>query len=151
MKLWSPSFEDGHPIPIQYTCDASEFSPALEWAEPPQGSKSYAVICEAPDAPEGPAVHWLIYGIPDPAFMLAPKMPTTAEHPSGLKQGVNSFGKIGFTGPCPPEGSELTYVFTVYALDVVPEVSPEATRDELLAAMDGHVLATAATTCTYKR
>jgi len=150
MKLFSPAFDEGGPIPIQYTCDASDFSPALEWADAPEAAKTFALICDDPDAPAGTWVHWLIYGIPAPAFRLAAKMPAQAEHPSGLRQGLNSWGRIGYGGPCPPSGTHR-YFFTLYALDCVLDLAPEADRQALEAAMEGHILATAQTMGTYKR
>ncbi|NJB68590.1 hypothetical protein GGQ74_002263 [Desulfobaculum xiamenense] len=152
MKLTSSSFQEGTRIPIQFTCDASDFSPSLDWEDAPEGTESFAVICDDHDAPAGTWTHWVIYGIPGVAFRLAAKIPRTAEHPSGMRQGVNSFGNIGYNGPCPPEGhGKHDYVFTIYALDTTPDLAPEATRDELLAAMDGHTLATAQLTGHYSR
>lgn len=150
MKLYSSSFDEGRPIPIQYTCDASDFSPALGWEGAPEGTRSFALICDDPDAPGGLWTHWLVYGIPDVAFQLAAKMPRMGEHPSGLKQGLNSWGRLGYNGPCPPSGTHR-YVFTLYALDTDLDLAPEAERKELEAAMQGHVLAVAATMGTYTR
>lgn len=150
MKLWSTSFDEGAAIPIQYTCDASDFSPALEWADAPEGTKGYALVCDDPDAPAGTWTHWVVYGIPGVAFMLAAKMPRMAEHPSGLKQGLNSWGRLGYNGPCPPGGTHR-YIFTLYALDTDLDLAPEAEREELERAIEGHVLATAQTMGTYTR
>ncbi|MBU1003547.1 MAG: YbhB/YbcL family Raf kinase inhibitor-like protein [Proteobacteria bacterium] len=150
MKLISPSFDEGAAIPIQYTGDASDFSPAMEWDEAPEGTESFALICEDPDAPAGTWTHWLIYGIPGAAFRLSPKMPVMGEHPSGLRQGLNSWGRIGYGGPCPPSGTHR-YFFTLYALDSMPDLPPEASRAQLEQAMEGHVLATAQTMGTYTR
>lgn len=152
MKFFSSSFKEGTRIPIQFTGDASDFSPALDWEDAPENAKSFAIICDDHDAPAGTWTHWVIYGIPGVAFRLASKIPRTAEHPSGMKQGVNSWGNIGYNGPLPPEGhGKHTYVFTLYALDNVPELEPEATKEALLAAMEGHILATAETTGIYSR
>lgn len=150
MKLSSPAFDEGAPIPVIYTCDASDFSPALEWEDAPEGTQSFALICDDPDAPAGTWTHWLIYGIPGPAFRLAAKIPAQADHPSGLRQGLNSWGRIGYGGPCPPSGTHR-YFFTLYALDCKLDLEPEASREALEAAMEGHVLTTAQTMGTYKR
>ncbi|BBD08876.1 YbhB/YbcL family Raf kinase inhibitor-like protein [Desulfovibrio ferrophilus] len=150
MKLFSTSFDEGAAIPIQYTCDASDFSPALEWEDAPEGTKTYALICDDPDAPAGTWTHWLIYGIPGIAFRLAAKIPAQAEHPSGLRQGLNSWNRIGYGGPCPPSGTHR-YFFTLYALDCDLDLAPEARREELEQAMEGHVLASAQTMGTYTR
>ena len=150
MQLLSTSFDEGQPIPIQYTGDSSDFSPALEWSGAPEGTKSFALICDDPDAPAGTWTHWVIYGIPEVAFMLVAKMPRMAEHPSGLKQGLNSWGSIGYNGPKPPSGTHR-YFFTLYALDTDLGLAPEATREQLEQAMQGHVLATAQTMGTYAK
>ncbi|WP_461209723.1 YbhB/YbcL family Raf kinase inhibitor-like protein [Desulfocurvus sp. DL9XJH121] len=151
MKLMSSSFDEGQHIPLQYTCDASDFSPALEWDDAPENTRSFALICDDPDAPGGTWTHWVIYGIPGVVFQLAAKMPRMDAHPSGLKQGLNSWGRLGYNGPCPPPGAPHRYFFTLYALDADPGLKPEASREELEAAMQGHVLATAQTMGTYKR
>jgi len=148
MKIKSKNFDEGAPIPIQYTCDSSDFSPALEWDEAPDGTASFAIICEDPDAKDENHIHWLVYNIPGPAFMLAAKLPRMAEHPSGLRQGQNSWNRLGYTGPCSPGGTHR-YVFTIYALDAVLKLAPEANHEQLSAAMDGHILDTARTTGIY--
>lgn len=150
MKLRSPNFDEGAPIPIQYTSDASDFAPAMQWDDAPEGTQGFALICDDPDAPNGSWTHWVVYGIPGAAFMLAAKLPRMAEHPSGLKQGLNSWERLGWNGPCQPSGTHR-YIFTLYALDAVLELAPEATREALEAAMDGHILATASTMGTYSR
>lgn len=150
MQLMSSSFEEGQPIPIQYTGDSSDFSPALEWKDVPEGVQSFALICDDPDAPAGTWTHWVVYGIPKPVFMLAAKMPRMADHPSGLRQGLNSWGSLGYNGPKPPSGTHR-YFFTLYALDVDLDLKPEATREELENAMEGHILATAQTMGTYAK
>jgi hypothetical protein len=153
MKLYSSSFQEGTRIPLQFTCDASDFSPALDWDNAPEGTQSFALLCEDPDAPGGTWTHWVVYGIPGVAFRLAAKIPRTEEHPSGMKQGLNSWGNLGYNGPCPPEGhGKHRYIFTVYALDCELDLDPQkATRDALLAAMDGHILDSAQTMGTYSR
>lgn len=150
MKLISPSFDKGAAIPIQYTGDASDFSPALEWEDAPEGTMSFALICDDPDAPAGTWTHWVIYGIPGAAFRLSTKIPAMADHPSGLRQGLNSWGRIGYGGPKPPSGTHR-YFFTLYALDCSLDLAPEASREQLEQAMAGHVLGTAQTMGTYSR
>ncbi|SKA64527.1 YbhB/YbcL family Raf kinase inhibitor-like protein [Desulfobaculum bizertense] len=153
MKLTSSSFPENGRIPIQFTCDASDFSPSLDWEDAPENAEGFALICEDPDAPgESPWVHWVLYGIPSVAFRLAAKIPRTAEHPSGLRQGLNSWGRIGYNGPCPPENDDKhRYIFTLYALDNDISLAPEASKEQLLEAMEGHILDTAQVMCTYSR
>lgn len=150
MNVTSPNFAEGAAIPIQYTCDSSDFSPALEWTGAPENTTSFAVTCEDPDAPAGTWIHWVVYNIPGPAFMLAAKLPRMAEHPSGLRQGLNSWGRLGYNGPCPPSGTHR-YIFTVHALDAELDLAPEATFDQLQAAMRGHILDSGRTTGIYSR
>jgi Raf kinase inhibitor-like YbhB/YbcL family protein len=150
MKLTSTTFTPGGPIPLPYTCDGSDFSPDLEWDGAPQDTLSFALVVDDPDAPRGTWVHWLAYNIPAPAFRLAAKLPREAEHPSGLKQGTNSWGRIGYGGPCPPSGTHR-YFFRLFALDVVLDLPGGATREELEAAMAGHVLDRAELMGTYSR
>ena len=148
MQLFSSSFDDGRPIPIQYTGDTSDFSPALAWEDPPENVKTFALICEGIDEPDGSRVHWLIYGIPGVVYQLSPKIPHMAKHASGLKQGLNAWGNPGYNGPRESEDVRR-YVFTLYALDKNPKVDPEASREELEQGMKGHILATAQITGTY--
>ena len=150
MKLSTTTFAPGGRIPLPCTCDGSDFSPDLEWEGAPAGTLSFALVVDDPDAPGGTWVHWLAYNIPAPAFRLAAKLPREAEHPSGLKQGTNSWGRIGYSGPCPPAG-EHRYVFRLHALDAVLDLPGGADRNELEAAMAGHVLDSAELVGTYSR
>jgi len=150
MKLSTTAFTPGGLIPLPYTCDGSDFSPDLEWEDAPAGTRSFALIMDDPDAPRGTWVHWLIYNIPAPAFRLAAKLPREAEHPSGLKQGANSWGRIGYNGPCPPSGTHR-YFFRLHALDAELDLPGGADRAALEAAMAGHVLDRAELMGTYSR
>jgi Raf kinase inhibitor-like YbhB/YbcL family protein len=150
MDLKSTAFDNGKPIPLQYTCDGSDFSPPLEWSDAPETTESFALIVDDPDAPSGLFTHWLAWNIPGQAFRLASKIPPMAEHGSGLRQGENSFGKLGYGGPCPPKGTHR-YFFRLYALDRVLDLAAEAKRADLEQAMAGHVLAEASWMGTYSR
>ena len=112
LSLTSDAFRDGAPLPTQYTCDGANQSPALAWGEPPQGTKSFALVIDDPDAPSGTFRHWGVYDIPASARSIA----------AGQRIGTevtNDFGKPGYGGPCPPPGGKPhRYVFTVYALKV---------------------------------
>ncbi len=151
MQLFSKNFKDQEEIPIQYTCDTSDFAPGLEWEDAPPETKSFAIICRchtSPNGSSGPWIHWLVYGIPAPAFQLREKLPPFGEHESGLKQGINSFGKLGYSGPCPETGTH-TYQFTLYALDKDLNLPPEIPHQALVSAMENHILATAQLTGKY--
>src|SRR4051794_15669929 len=112
LTLTSDAFADGQAIPAQYTCDGANQSPALQWSDPPQGTRSLALIVDDPDAPSGTYRHWGAYDIPASARSVAAGQHIGAE-------AVNSFGEPGYGGPCPPKGhGPHHYRFKLYALDV---------------------------------
>jgi Raf kinase inhibitor-like YbhB/YbcL family protein len=111
----------------------------LEWGELPTGTQSIALISDDPDAPAGTWVHWLIWNIPAKRTELQENIPKIKELPDGVMQGVNSNGKIGYTGPCPPSGTHR-YYFKLYALDSMLQLPGSVSKDMLLDAMNGHVL-----------
>lgn len=148
--LNSGSFHNGDVIPRDLTCDGSDASPALSWAGAPAGTKSFAMIVDDPDAPGGIFTHWVIYDIPGDAAKLPQGMAKTDEA-SGARQGRNSFGKIGYGGPCPPPGKPHRYIFKLYALRKPLNLKPGASKQELEHAMSGDVLGTAELMGTYGR
>ena len=157
MKLTSPAFENGASIPRHYSGISDELSPPLTWNDVPEGTQSFALICDDPDAPshvhprpEGPWVHWVIYNIPGSERQLPEALQPVArlDKPDGASQGQNDFGHpgdIGYRGPMPPLGSgPHRYFFKIYALNRLLDLPPEnATKNSLLSAMQGHVLAEA--------
>lgn len=144
-KLTSPAFSQGSQIPSRYTCDGDNINPFLAVHGVPAAAKSLALIVDDPDAPNGTWTHWLLWNIP-------PETREIKEHsaPWGCEQGYNSRNKIGYDGPCPPSGMHR-YFFRLYALDLKLKIDPEATREELEAAMAQHVIATAELMGTYAR
>ena len=139
MRLESPVFENGGMIPSKYTCDGADISVPLRFSNVPAEAKSLALIVDDPDAPMGIFVHWVIYDIPASLEGLPEGVPPAPLLEGGIKQGVNSFGKIGYGGPCPPNGTHR-YYFKLYALDTVLNLEPGHGKHELLAAMRGHVV-----------
>ena len=139
MKIFSQSFKEGEMIPGKYTCDGVNISPQLAWSSAPEGTKSFAVICDDPDAPAGTWVHWVMFNIPANVNQLSETIPPSDTLPDGSKQGKNDFGKIGYGGPCPPGGIHR-YYFKIYALDVMLVLNPGIRKPELLKAMEGHIL-----------
>lgn len=143
----SSSFENNHPIPLDYTRDGEDFSPRLSWANVPPLTRSLAVLCEDPDASkEEPFVHWLIYNIPRVSFGVPlyelPKGVSRVREPQevpGAVQGRNDFGEVGYGGPEMPKGPAHHYRFKVYALDAPLDLREKAGRDDFLAAIQGHV------------
>jgi Raf kinase inhibitor-like YbhB/YbcL family protein len=140
LDLHSPAFSDGFPIPTDYTADGRNFSPPLRWHDPPEGTKSFALLCEDPDAPRGTFTHWVLFNLPAEARELAPNVPPTPDLDGGIRQGKNDFGRTGYGGPAPPPGAPHRYVFKLYALDTRLGLSAGATRAQLLEAMRGHQL-----------
>ncbi len=100
MKLVSSAFADGAQIPRRFTCDGEDLSPPLKWSDAPDGTKSFVLLCDDPDAPAGTWHHWAAYNIPPVLTELA----EDAARNKNLKQAVNDFRKVGYGGPCPPPG-----------------------------------------------
>jgi len=140
IKLTSPAFEEGGMIPEKHTCDGMDISPALAWTSGPEGTKTFALICDDPDAPMGTWVHWVLFNLPANVNELPEVIPPERELESGAKQGMSDFHKIGYGGPCPPGGTHR-YFFKIYALDTEVDLEAGATKPDLLEAMEGHILA----------
>jgi Raf kinase inhibitor-like YbhB/YbcL family protein len=154
MKLTSTVFAHDAAIPSRYTCDGPNVSPQLAWSGAPAATKSFALVVTDPDAPDPKApkmtwVHWVIYDLPAEATGLREAVPPKGL-PPGTQEGANDWGRTGYGGPCPPIGRHR-YVHTLYALDTVLSDLDKPTRAKLLAAMQGHVLATAELIGTYQR
>jgi len=141
IQLQSPAFQEGETIPKQYTGDGKDTSPPLRWADPPDRTKSFALICDDPDAPKGTWTHWLLFNLPADQRELTEGVPTSETLTGGGKQGKNDFGNIGYGGPAPPRGKPHRYYFRLYALDTELDLPAGVGRDQLVAAMKGHVLA----------
>jgi len=139
IKLTSPAFEDGVMIPGKYTCDGDDVSPQLNWEDIPDGTQSIAIIMDDPDAPRGTWVHWVIYNIEPDTNELHENIDTDEVVNSGALQGKNSWGNIGYGGPCPPGGVHR-YFFKIYALDAETLTEPGATKEDLLESIRGHIL-----------
>jgi len=149
--LTTTAFSVGGEIPKKYTCDGADLSPALAWNDVPAGTKTFALIADAPDAPVGTWTHWVIWDIPAKLTGLAENVLKTDTLADGTRQGRNDFRRIGYGGPCPPPGKPHRYFFRLYALDSKLEVAAGARRAELDRAMSGHVLAQAEVMGKYGR
>jgi len=142
--LSSPAFEDGATVPRQFTCDGEDLAPPLAWSGAPEGTRSFALVMEDPDAPHGTFTHWLLYDIP--------RTTTHLREDGGGKALRNSFGRAEYGGPCPPPGhGPHRYVFTLYALDVSVLDLHVRTREALERLLHGHTLATARLMGRYER
>lgn len=138
--LMSQRFQEGEDIPIKYTCDGEDKSPPLSWEAPPTHTKSVALILDDPDAPGGVFTHWILFNLPYDVRSLPEGVPKLNKLGNGGIQGVNDFGEIGYNGPCPPPGKPHTYMFILFALDTELNLGSGATKDELMEAMEGHIL-----------
>lgn len=147
LKLTSTAFANGEMIPAKYTCSGANISPPLAWQEVPVASKSLALIVDDPDAPGKTWVHWVVYNLPASMTELAENQ---LQLSPGAKFGTNDFSKTGYGGPCPPSGTHR-YMFKLYALDFETSLQEGATKEELLGAMQGHILAEGELMGTYKR
>lgn len=135
MQISSPAFTHNSDIPALYTCDGADRSPPLQISSVPSGAKSLVLIHDDPDAPMGTWVHWLLWNI-DPKTEEIPEDSV----PPGAVEGTTSWGKTGYGGPCPPSGTHR-YFFKLYALDTLLALPPNAGKEKLEAAMQGHILA----------
>ena len=140
MEIKSSVFDEGDMIPKRYTCDDVDISPPLSWTGAPEGTKSFALISDDPDAPVGTWVHWVIFNIPANVGELPEMVPPSNVLPDGTKQGTNDFRKIGYGGPCPPGGTHR-YYFKLYALDTELSLDAGATKADVTGAMQGYILA----------
>ena len=153
-SLTSDAFGDGEAIPSRFTCDGEDVRPALSWEGAPDEARSFVFTMDDPDAPGGTFNHWLMYnmgagarGIPEGVQMADRPL----DGPDGGFQGRNDFGDIGYGGPCPPAGETHHYELRLYAVDGLIDVAPGASKDEVLAAMDGRILAVTTLTGIYER
>lgn len=145
-QLTSDAFVHGQSIPAKYTCSGKNISPALAWDEPPAGTQSFALIVDDPDAGSVPYVHWVIFNIPASVRALPEAMRNDATLPDGSPIGKSN----SYQGPCPPSGTHR-YFFKLYALDKIMDSETSMNKDELLKAMDGHILAQAELMGTFAK
>jgi Raf kinase inhibitor-like YbhB/YbcL family protein len=150
MEIISSAFKNEGMIPAKHTCDGREVSPPLHWSEAPTDTKSFALICDDPDAPAGTWVHWVIFDIPATVNSLPENMPRQEDIPGFGRNGRNTGRSLGYDGPCPPGGTHR-YYFKLYALDTLLNLKPGATKEKLLKAMKGHVLAETQIMGKYRR
>lgn len=157
IRLESPAFPEGGTIPRKHTCDGEDISPPLAWSNVPKAARSFVLIADDPDAPGGTWTHWVLHDLPADVRGLpegVPPGPTVTFALVGTvytaKQGRNDFKKPGYGGPCPPSGTHR-YFFRLYALDIIPSLGPETTRQAVLRAIQGHILAEGSLMGRYSR
>jgi Raf kinase inhibitor-like YbhB/YbcL family protein len=145
LMISSPVFENNGLIPGKYTCEGKNVNPELFIGNIPPAAKSFALIVDDPDAPTGTWVHWVVWNIPP-----ATKEIRENSLPSGASEGLNDFRRHEYRGPCPPSGTHR-YFFTLYALDTLLNLPPNATKTDLEKAMAGHVIEHSEIVGLYKR
>ena len=151
-ELNSSAFEDGGAIPKQHTCEGDDVSPPLSWSEAPGGTKSFVLIVDDPDAPDPSApkmtwVHWVVYDLPASVHALPEAIGTL---PQDARSGLNDWRRTGYGGPCPPIGRHR-YFHKLYALDTKFGDLKSPTKDDIVKAMEGHVLGEAVLMGTYEK
>jgi Raf kinase inhibitor-like YbhB/YbcL family protein len=146
LTLSTTAFPDGGVVPPQYTQQVpNAISPALEWTHVPAGTVSFVLILHDPDAAlqkkTDDVLHWMAFNIPGTATGLPENVPPTAQLSDGTVQAKNLRGGVGFMGPgAPPQGPDHHYTFELFALDIKLDLGPDATRADVLKAIDGHIL-----------
>lgn len=148
--LNSTAFSQGEPLPASFSKDGGNQTPPINWWGEPSGTREYVLRVDDPDAPrvagKYPFIHWIVYSIPVGADNIQGALQT-----GGAKQGVNSFGEAGWDGPQPPEGEDHHYFFSLFALDINLDLPADASKDQIFAAMQGHVLGIATLMGTFQR
>ena len=146
----TPAFEDGGEIPNQYSCYGIDYSPELNWSKGPEGTKTFVLIVDDPIDPDTIFAHWVLYDIPPDVTSLPEGITTNGQLENMAVQGRNSYGRLGWKGPCPQTNEAREYRFTIYALDTHLNL-PGAYGDEVLNAMEGHILAKGQFTGIYQQ
>ncbi|MCW4033224.1 MAG: YbhB/YbcL family Raf kinase inhibitor-like protein [Candidatus Bathyarchaeota archaeon] len=130
--ITSPAFQNNGPIPKKYTCDGEDINPPLRIEKIPEESRSLVIIFDDPDAPMGTWVHWVVWNI-------SPTEGIKEDSVSGV-EGINDFNRHAYGGPCPPSGTHR-YFFKIYALDDELGLDPNSRKEDILKAIEGHILA----------
>lgn len=144
--LESPAFKLNTMIPVQYTCTGADTSPPITWHDAPANTQSLALVVDDPDASSGVWTHWILFNIPTAVT----KIDAGGAIPTGAANGLNSWGSIGYRGPCPSIGVHR-YVFKLYALDKILNFKEGTSKDIILQAMTGHVIGSSELTGLYQK
>lgn len=150
--LTSTAFTDGGAIPGRHTCEGEDIAPPLAWSGAPAATKAFALVVDDPDAPDPKAprmtwVHWVVYDLPATATGLAEGVESL---PGQARTGINDWKRRGYGGPCPPIGRHR-YFHKLYALDKEIGALESPTKQDVLDAMRGHILAEAVLIGTYEK
>lgn len=150
-EVGTSSFLPGGSIPDVFTCAGQNISPELAWIGRPDRTRSFVLIMEDTDALKGHSIHWVVYNIPASATGLVEETPSRGDLAEDTRQGVNDFGKLGYSGPCPPAGATHRYVFKLYALDRKLPPRARVNGEYIKRVMEGHVVAEAQIRGVYSR
>jgi len=142
LMVTSPAFKNEGFIPRKYTCDGEDLNPPLQIEGLPEGTQSLVLIVDDPDAPMGTWDHWVVWNIPPIKRIEENSVP-------GI-EGLNSFRRRSYGGPCPPSGTHR-YFFNVYALDTKLSLGPDSRKRDVEKAMAGYTLARGEIMGLYKR
>ena len=148
LTVESESFKNNGYIPSRFTADGADISPSLHWTRAGAATKSYCLICNDPDAPNGNWVHWVAYDIPPSVDLIKENASAAGQF---FRQGVNSFNKVGWNGPAPPAGKPHRYIFTVYALNATLGDIGKPTDGDLKRHLASHVLNSGTIVGLYRR
>jgi Raf kinase inhibitor-like YbhB/YbcL family protein len=150
-QLFTDAVLDNGFFDPRYTCDIDNSSPELRWRDPPENIAGYALIAEDLDHPQRFA-HWVVFNIPGTVQHLPAGIPPQEGLPNGIRQGLNGWGKLGYSGPCPPVHSRPhNYVFRIYALNELPKIEHRPTADELIKAISHFIIVTSEVRGRYQR
>ncbi len=151
LTFTSSAFSESGPIPLLYSCDGEDVSPALIWSGVPEGTETLVVIMDDLDASGGTWDHWVVFNIPADAGGLEAAQPDTDQLPIGGLHGENSWGDKEYGGPCPPRGPAHNYRFFLYAVDVTLGLQVGASKKDVLAGIEGHIVAESILAGTFER
>jgi Raf kinase inhibitor-like YbhB/YbcL family protein len=159
LTLTTTAFADGSEIPTKFSraaADGNGVSPKLEWTHVPAGTVTFALILHDPDVAmrktTEDVLHWMIFNIPGTASQLPERVPATAEMPDGSVQAKNTRNAVGYMGPgAGAAGPHHHYTFELFALDIKLDLGPNATRADVLKAMNGHILGKGVVTGRFHR
>ena len=145
MKISSAAFENNSFIPSKYTCEGQEINPPLEFKDVPEDTKSLALIVDDPDAPMKTWVHWTIWNIDAKTTQILQN-----SCPKDAVEGITSFGRTGYGGPCPPSGTHR-YFFKLFALDKMLDLSPNSHVRDIESTIERHIIQKAELIGLYKK
>ena len=161
-NVTTTSFKETGFLQTEFTCEGTDSSPHIAWGDIPSGTQSIVVVAEDLNLAGSVASHWILWGLPPDTRDLPAGASGSSALPTGAVEGVNTYGQPGYKGPCPPpkirarstqcrsSGFQSNpYRWSVYALDRTLYLGPDATRDNLLQAIDGGILASGSIDVKY--